>query len=269
MNIKLLLRTVCSVSFLLLSLLGQAAHGQAQPAPAAHDTTIRPLPPDRSAMRLRQPPAVAERLAELRGQREFRYVEEKESEKAPSALRLLWQRLLDWLYRQMNWLSDQAPNGFGDWVLYALLAGAVVFVVLKLLQVDLTAAFGRSPRRAALDYETLTENIHELDFATRLREAEEAGNLRLAVRLGYLQLLKQLSDGQLIDWQPDKTNQTYLRELATQRPNLRAPFAELTRQFEYVWYGELPLQRTLYADVRERQQQLGRQLGGGRRAAVS
>jgi hypothetical protein len=84
-----------------------------------------------------------------------------------------------------------------------------------------------------------------------------------------LQLLKQLSDSQLIDWQPDKTNQTYLRELATQRPNLRAPFAELTRQFEYVWYGELPLQRPLYADVRERQLQLGQQLSGGRRASVS
>lgn len=133
-------------------------------------------------------------------------------------------------------------------------------MVLKLLQVDLTRAFGRAPRRAPLAYETLAENIHELDFAEQLRLAEEAGNRRLAVRLGYLALLKQLSDRDLIAWQPDKTNRTYVGELASQRPALRPPFAELTRQFEYVWYGELPLSPAQYAEVRAGQLDLGKKL---------
>lgn len=262
----------CLLGSLLLSGLSLAAAAQpvAQAGPAATATGWRPLPPDsRPGVRLRQPPAVAERLADLRGQRAFRYVEEKAIEAPPSAWSLFWAQFFKWINRQLSWVGDRLPSGFWDWVLYGALAGAVVFVVLKLLQVDLTAVFGRSPRRAALSYETLAENIHELDFATRLREAEEAGNLRLAVRLGYLQLLKQLSDGQLINWQPNKTNQAYLRELTAQRPALRAPFAELTRQFEYVWYGELPLPPPLYAEVRAQQRALGQQLSGGRRAAVS
>jgi hypothetical protein len=216
-----------------------------------------------ASVRLRQPPAATARLDELRGQHAFDYREQPPAtEEASSAWSRFWNRVFRWLLSKFEWVGGYTYEGFWRWVIYGLLAAAVVFVVLKLLQVDVTRAFGRAPRRAALDYETLSENIHELDFPTQLREAEEAGNLRLAVRLGYLAVLKQLSDANLITWQPDKTNQTYVRELASQRPALRPPFAELTRQFEYVWYGELPLTPAQYAEARAAQVALGRQLGG-------
>jgi hypothetical protein len=250
---------------LLLASTLLLATGPAGSAPAPSPTT-QSLPTDQAAgVRLRQPPAAAARLAELRSQHAFNYTERAPaSQEATSAWGRFWQRLFRWLLRQFSWLGDYTYDGFWRWLIYGLLAAAVVFVVLKLLQVDLTRAFGRAPRRAALDYETLSENIHELDFPAQLRAAEEAGNLRLAVRLGYLALLKQLSDRALIEWQPDKTNQAYLRELASQRPALRPAFAEATRQFEYVWYGELALTPTLYAEVRADQVALGRQLDGGR-----
>ena len=232
---------------------GPAARAQASQAPTEQAPSVR----------LRPPPAATARLDELRSQHAFDYREAPPaSEEASSAWSRFWNRFFRWLLSKFDWVGGYSYEGFWRWVIYGLLAAAVVFVVLKLLQVDLTRAFGRAPRRAALDYETLSENIHELDFPTQLREAEEAGNLRLAVRLGYLALLKQLSDANLITWQPDKTNQTYLRELASQRPTLRPPFAELTRQFEYVWYGELPLTPAQYAEVRAAQVALGRQLGG-------
>jgi hypothetical protein len=215
------------------------------------------------AVQLRQPSAATARLDELRGQHAFDYREKPPAdEEASSAWSRFWNRFFRWLLSKFDWVGGYTYEGFWRWVIYGLLAAAVLFVVLKLLQVDLTRAFGRAPRRAALDYETMSENIHELDFPTQLREAEEAGNLRLAVRLGYLALLKQLSDGNLITWQPDKTNQTYLRELASERPALRVPFAELTRQFEYVWYGELPLTPTQYAEVRAAQLALGVKING-------
>ncbi len=233
----------------------------ARPAPAADSAAAphfvaRPVPADAGAgARLRQSAPARARLDELAGQRAFRY--QDTAAPGPSAWDRFWNRVLG---RLGYWLSRPSYQGFWRWVFYALFAAAGVFIVLKLLEVDLTAAFGRSPRRAPLGYDTATENIHELDFAALLAQAEAAGNRRLAVRLGYLQLLKQLADQRLIDWQPDKTNQTYLRELAAgPRPALRPPFAELTRQFEYVWYGELPLSPALYAEARAAQQALGRQ----------
>ncbi|MEJ7660636.1 MAG: hypothetical protein WKG07_13985 [Hymenobacter sp.] len=52
-----------------------------------------------------------------------------------------------------DWLNGRSYHGFWRGVFGALLLAAAVFVVLKLAQVDLTGAFGRAPRRAALDYD--------------------------------------------------------------------------------------------------------------------
>ncbi|RZK61002.1 MAG: DUF4129 domain-containing protein [Hymenobacter sp.] len=172
-----------------------------------------------------------------------------------------------WLWRHLgNALDTRGGRVAWDTLLYGLMGALLVFAVLKLMQVDLTKVFGRAPRSLPLNYEAGQENIHELNFTDALTQAEAAGNLRLAVRLGYLQLLKQLTDRDLIDWQPDKTNQAYLRELAASRPAARPAFAELTRQFDYAWYGELPVSAGLYRQVRDEQQQFGQQLSGAGQA---
>lgn len=240
----------CRSAGLLLSLLLTGILPSLAQTAAPAETTERMkrqpkprlLPPDQAtALTLRLPDA--ERLRELRGQREFNYLETP-AEMSPWALfwAKFWQRVL-------GWLNQRSYTHFWRWVFYGMFIAAGTFIVLKLLQVDLTGAFGRAGRRTRLDYDTNGENIHEVDFATRLAEAEAAGNFRLAVRLGYLQLLKHLTAQGLIDWQPNKTNQTYLNELTATGP-LRADFREITRQFEYVWYGELPLTTLLYAQVR-------------------
>ena len=233
-------------------------------APALADTaTAPPLPADAATQPPLRRPA-AERLQELRGQHDFQYVETKA---VPVAGRSLWQRFLGWLW---DWLSElfdtEGGHTVGNVVFYGIMGAALVFAVLKLLQVDLTRVFGRAPRSLPLDYEAGEENIHELNFDDALTQAEATGNLRLAVRLGYLQLLKQLTDRNLIDWQPDKTNQTYGRELEASRPAARPAFGELTRQFEYAWYGELPVSAGLYRQVREAQQQFGQQLSRAKAA---
>ncbi|WP_375417033.1 DUF4129 domain-containing protein [uncultured Hymenobacter sp.] len=243
---------------LSLALAPPAAAGPGPTPPDSAQATAalgrRPLPPDLTAP-LPPRPADAARLRELRQQREFTYVEA--APEAASAWDLFWRRVGQALRR---WLASRSYEGFWRWVFYALFLGAAVFIVLKLLQVDVTGAFGRSARPVPLGYDTLAENIHEVDFQARLAEAEAVGNHRLALRLGYLQLLKRLADHGLIAWQPDKTNHAYLAELPAAGP-LRPAFGELTRQFEYVWYGELPLPASLYAEARAGQQALSRELG--------
>ncbi len=244
--------------------LAAATPGSAKPAgppttAAATRPRPQPLPPaDRStALPARRPDAA--RLRQLATQREFRYVEPNASTDAWDAF---WARLGRWLD---DLLSTRAGHFTWKYGVYAAVLAALVFAVLKLLQVDITGAFGRSARRGQLAYGLEAENIHEVDFAARIAAAEEAGNFRLATRLGYLEVLKHLTDHGLIHWQPDKTNHTYLAELAA--GPLRDDFRAATRQFEYVWYGELRLNAALYQQARAGQRAVTSQLAGRRTAA--
>ncbi|MCC3152689.1 DUF4129 domain-containing protein [Hymenobacter sp. BT770] len=216
------------------------------PAPATTKHTQQQLPPDRSiTLPTRQLDAA--RLRELKAQREFRYVEPDASTDAWDAF---WARVWRWLGRLLGKPSPNSHTGARlawKYGFYAAVLGVLAFAVLKLLQVDITGAFGRSARRG-LAYDTTTEDIHEVDFTARIAEAEAAGNFRLATRLGYLEVLKHLTVRGHIQWQPDKTNHAYLAELAA--GSLREAFRGATRQFEYVWYGELRLNAALYQQAR-------------------
>ena len=227
----------------------------AAPAPAAKpagplatdNAAIKawPLPPDRTTPLPARRPDEA-RLRELRADPNFQY-----AELAPESMGL-WDRFWYWVGRLLDRLL-RTPGGRLTWKYgwYAAIVAALVFGVLKLLKVDLTGAFGRSARRTGLNYDVLAEDIHGVDFPARLAEAEAAGNYRLAVRLGYLEALKHLSDQGLLHWEPNKTNHAYLHELPA--GPLREAFRVATRQFEYVWYGELLLTAAQYQPVRAAQ----------------
>jgi hypothetical protein len=252
---------VLPVAALLLAQVALAAQPTQKPAPPAAptpaekpieplakaDAQIRawPLPPDRRTP-LPNRQLDAARLRQLQADPTFQY-----QEVAPADLGL-WDRFWSWLGSLLNrMLSTSGGRLTWKYGWYAAIVAALVFAVLKFLQVDLTGAFGRSRRRPGLDYDVLDEDIHAVDFPARLAEAEAAGNYRLAVRLGYLEALKHLSDEGRLHWEPNKTNHAYLHELPA--GPLREAFRVATRQFEYVWYGELPLTAAQYGPVREAQ----------------
>jgi hypothetical protein len=232
------------LSLLVVLLLTAAA--PAIPARAKAVRAAIQLPTDRTTPNRRPLPAA--RLREFRQQREFRYVEPPPAE--TSTMSLFWRRFWQWVGEL---LSGPGYQSRGRYVVYALFGAAFLYVLLRLLRLDYTSAFGRASRSLPLSYEAAPEDINSIDFAARLEEAEATGNYRLAVRLGYLLVLHTLAVRQLINWQPDKTNHHYLQEL-TGTPWLPG-FSLLTRQFEYVWYGEEALTPLSYATVRDARQQ--------------
>jgi len=96
--------------------------------------------------------------------------------------------------------------------------------------------------------EDIEKNIHEADIDRFLREALTAQQYRLAVRLYYLAIIKELSLKGKIQWQRDKTNGAYLREMRNQS-QLYSTFSHLTLIFEYVWYSNSGFNQENYAQV--------------------
>ena len=70
--------------------------------------------------------------------------------------------------------------------------------------------------------DNLDQYIHETDLERFLREALAQGNYTLAIRLYYLQVIKDLSAKSAIRWSREKTNRDYQRELRSHR--LAEPF---------------------------------------------
>lgn len=148
----------------------------------------------------------------------------------------LWLRFWKWVGALIDRvLSNTYAGGFLKYLIIFVLAAVVIFVVIRMLGLDLRIFAGKA-RAVEVPYRETTDNIHEIDFNAEIDKAIAVANYRLAVRLFYLYSLKRLDEAAVISWLPEKTNQAYLAEIAD--PGQRAQFGRLTRQFEYVWYGE-------------------------------
>ena len=151
----------------------------------------------------------------------------------------------------------------GSWsllnnVMLVLGIAALLYLIMRLLGMDIANIFSRKVKTTDLAYTEYTENIHSIDFDEELQKAIQTGNYRLAVRLLYLDCLKKLSDYQLIDWQPAKTNANYVNELGS--TPLKDEFRQLTRQFEYVWYGDFRINERHFTHLHEAFQQFDEEL---------
>ena len=128
-------------------------------------------------------------------------------------------------------------------VLFAL--AVIAYGIYWMMQAPRNRAIARDGTEITLA--NLDEYIHETDLERYLREAIGSANWPLAVRLYFLQSIKQLSEKEAIAWSKEKTNRDYLREMREHPLGLQ--FRSATRQYERVWYGNQPLSAQEFAQM--------------------
>ena len=124
-------------------------------------------------------------------------------------------------------------------LLYAAIIGLIGFLVYRFAPF-LAARFGRREKPEKEDRIILGERLGADENAqTLFGEAEalaRAGDLRGAIRKGYIALLCELSDRKVIGLAQHKTNRDYLRDVR-RRQALHEHLSGLTNNFERHWYG--------------------------------
>ena len=224
------------------------------PGAAAQNVTAEPVQYDSSAVVARAPGSDA--LQPYRDDADFLY------DREPPQTFSLWDRIQQWLKDNIfGPLGDATPDWVGEWFFYLLAAAGIVFAIVRLLRMDIGGAFYGKNEQSRLAFETVADDIREMDFDRLIDEAVAARHHRRAVRLLYLKTLKALAARRLIDWQRDKTNHEYIAELRA--PSLRRSFAALTTLFEYVWYGDFPVDEDLFGRVRGSFVRFDEQMEGG------
>jgi hypothetical protein len=102
------------------------------------------------------------------------------------------------------------------------------------------------------------ENIFDINYQREIERAIDSANYRLAIRLMFLRLLRDLSEKNIIRYKHEKTNLDYLSQLRSGK--YYDDFFRLTRDYEYAWYGKFQVSPEAFKIIQNDFENFGRKL---------
>jgi len=139
---------------------------------------------------------------------------------------------------------------FAQTLLIFLAVIILAFVVFKVVAGDAVLVNKDIKRRKPVTLAEIETNLQEADVEGFLKQALADKDYRLAIRLYYLAIIKELSAKGVIEWKKDKTNGHYMRELRSKNHPKLKDFRAVTRIFEYVWYSNMAFDGGQFEEVR-------------------
>jgi hypothetical protein len=190
-------------------------------------------------------------ISNYKAQKEFQYDEIGQQQLS------LWDKFWLWFWNMIGQLfQGAASNLVSRYIFIGLGVALVLYIVVKIIGAE--NIFSKKSKETILPYDVITENIHEIDYEQEIQRLVTERKFRLAVRLLYLRALKKLSDAEIIQWQPDKTNYNYLMEIS--KLELKNDFSQLTLQFDYIWYGDFPIDEVKFEPINQSFNQFNNQI---------
>ncbi len=185
-----------------------------------------------------------QKLSEILRREEYLKPEKEEE----SLFQRIWRKFKEWLaekFPRPNLPAPQQPKGFQtlsfvlQMLLYAAILGAIAFLIRRFAPF-LAQKFKARERKLKSERVILGERLSENETAENLFDDAERlarmGDLRGAIRKGYVALLCNLSDRKLVRLSRHKTNRDYLRDVRSKN-EIYQNMNGLTANFERHWYG--------------------------------
>jgi hypothetical protein len=144
-------------------------------------------------------------------------------------------------------------------IMWLILGGAIIFAIYLILKnlKDFRFNFNKKVEiestSAIIEEENITaQNLNQVSFQSQIEKCIQEGNYRLAIRYYYLWIVKNLNEANLIEFNIDKTNFDYLKELKTKNSfasEKLAQFKNCTLFYEYVWFGNFDLKEPVFLKI--------------------
>jgi hypothetical protein len=135
----------------------------------------------------------------------------------------------------------------GKIVVIVAILSIIGYAVVRIILNEQRRLKNKKPKQEEEETDTeqiLPEDLLQNNWESLLQEASSKGNTRLVVRYSYMYLLQLLQRNQFINYRAAKTNYDYYFEI--KQPELKQDFRQLSRQYEWVWYGNYPLSQEKY-----------------------
>lgn len=138
-----------------------------------------------------------------------------------------------------------------------IIAGFVTFLILYLSGSNV-GLFRKSSHIAEEEADPEASDIFAINYQKEIEKAVGMNNYRLAVRLMFLRLLRNLSDKKIIEYKQDSTNFDYMMQLRS--TVMYADFFRLARNYEYSWYGQFDIDKEKYSVIKNEFENFDRKL---------
>jgi hypothetical protein len=183
-------------------------------------------------------------------------------DKIPVSLRSVPKRRLDslrraddfwyWKYRpeaekeeRPGLLARLFATGIMRYIFWAIIGiGCAALVYFFLLSLNINPFRRRQDTAEEEESSDPEADFFNRDYEGEIARALAAGDHRIAIRLRYLQLLKELADRNIIQYRHERPNGVYVSQLLG--TSFYPEFFRITRTFEYAWYGEMAVTRAAY-----------------------
>jgi hypothetical protein len=137
-----------------------------------------------------------------------------------------------------------SSKGF-RYTLYILLGALLIYAIIRIMNENNLRLFYRpAKKRTGLSGQDSPADEMGEDLNQQLQHFIQLRDYRQATRYLYLISLTLLNEKGLIQWHKETTNQEYLLQL--KGSSLESSFRSLTGIYDKVWYGEFPLNETLF-----------------------
>lgn len=197
------------------------------------------------------------KIAEILSREQF----QKPTNTGETFLQKLWRQIREWIssiFPQPK-ISPSAGNSIGSLTyflqitLYLVVFAVIAFLIYKfvpLIFARLKESRKQDRSERIILGEKLSANATSLTLFSEAEKLASEGNLKGAIRKGYIALLFELSERKHLALAVHKTNRDYLRDVSLKQ-DLYKNMNGLTANYERHWYGLVPVVQEDWEEFRK------------------
>ena len=188
-------------------------------------------------------------LDEYRNDKEFDYTV---YESKPTIFSRIWAWFKRVLIKILSWIFgvEEAVGILA--IILRIIPYVILLIILGLLikfflKVNMNTMISGKTEKANVSLSEDEEIINNKNIQNLIDKAINQKNYRLAVRYYYLLVLQKLQENEVIDWEPQKTNEDYIKEI--KQKTIIDKFKKLTYLYDFVWYGNFEINEVEFSKV--------------------
>ncbi len=155
---------------------------------------------------------------------------------------------LGWYQRLIQGFFNLLASGVGTVIVWIIVLSLIGYIVYRIF-INSDSFLFRKNKKLIDTGDEIVENEHDItatNWEALLQQSVANKDMRLAIRYSYMRMLQLLQQRNMIQYRQDKTNYEYFHEL--QSAAVKPAFKQMTRLYEYAWYGRADLSVNTYND---------------------